>query len=68
METSKTFYDVEHYGDIEPIRDAIIETGGKITYQNFDYESEQVEFVVEHDNIINFWDKVQKKIDQYYGN
>lgn len=40
---TRTFYDVEHDGDIRQIKDVIHNNGGKVLSENFNYEAEQVE-------------------------
>jgi hypothetical protein len=66
--SEKTFYDIEHSGDMDPIKDAIYSLKGKILNQHFDHESEQWTVTVEYPKeTLNFWSRVQVLVDRYYS-
>lgn len=64
----KEFCDIEHDGDMEPIRSAINKEGGKIVREDFNYEAEQwiVEVEVTAENRKDFWGRVDKLVQEYY--
>ena len=64
----KEFYDIEHQGDVDPIRDAIHKLGGTIKDQNFNFDAEQWIVVVEVtvENKVGFWARVDKLVQEYY--
>ena len=66
--TSRDFYDIEHSGDMQPIKDAIHQLNGKITYEDHHYDSEHWEVIVEHPaEIKDFWSQVDKLVDENYN-
>lgn len=59
MIITRSFYDVEHGGDISEIKDIIWKAGGKIINEDFNYDAEQLQLVIEVDDAAAFREKVK---------
>lgn len=64
----KEFFDIEHDGDKEPIRNAIDELGGTIKDETYNYDAEHWIVVVEVtiENKTEFWNRVDKLVQEHY--
>lgn len=60
---TKTFYDVEHEGDISEIYDVITKNGGHITHRDFDYEGERLSLTFDVPDADKFFEAVK---DEYF--
>jgi hypothetical protein len=62
---NKTFYDVEHGGDIDEIKSVIHNNGGSITHERFEYDAEMLELTWTVPDRKAFWEAVK---GTYYFN
>lgn len=55
----KEFSEVEHWDDARRIDAAIEKAGGNVIHRNADYENETYAVIVETEDPVGFWDKVE---------
>lgn len=56
---TKTFFDVEHEGDIQEITDVINSNNGEVLNREFNYDAEQVTIIWQVPDRKAFWEAVK---------
>lgn len=64
MNIEVTYYECEHFGDLERYKQELCSAGARVIEENPDFDSEEVTFRIEVDNINAFLEKF-RKTDSY---